>query len=358
MVLADLSARYDAKLRSFFEPDPNTPFWKQGSNIFSSNDKRMEQYTALQRERTKLQRELLADPFFATDDVSAAQRRQFGNLSRPTIDQLQRIEDDYAEMGAAIRSATNGILLAEDREKLALLQRERRADLASVLTPQELADYEMRSSPMTGMLVRQLATFNASESEFRAIFQAQQAYNDRLPGAALTGGDYSARQTAQQQLNDQLKAGLGPDRYADYIRETDRNYQTLSRLAQRENIPTETAIRAFNVRDTVAQDSGRIADDGALSLDQKRAALHDLAERTRTQLLGMLGPNAGPTYVQLVDQQWLKAVERGNAVSFSGNTGSMTFSMGGASGMPISVSFGSSPTYRSISPPAPPPPRQ
>src|SRR6185295_13018429 len=91
MILAEISARYDARLRAFFEPDPGTPFWKASSNFFGPGDKRMEQYSQLQRERAKLQRDLFADPFFATDDVTAGQRRQFGNLSRQKIDLIQRI---------------------------------------------------------------------------------------------------------------------------------------------------------------------------------------------------------------------------------------------------------------------------
>ena len=357
MVLAEISARYDARMRSMFEPDPDTPFWKLSTNIFSSGDKRMEQYGAMQRERAKLQRELFADPFFSTDDVTSAQRRQFGNLPKQKIDLLQRIEDDYAEMTAAIRSATNGILLAQDRDKLGLLQRERLVDLASVLSPQELTEYQMRSSPVTNMLARQLAGFNASEAEFRAIFQAQQAFSDRVTATSLSpGANYEDRRAAQQLLNEQLKASLGEARFAEYQRETDRSYQQLLRLAERESIPKETALRAYNVRDSVAVESHRIVDDDTLTLDQKRFELQALADRTRNQLLGILGPSAGPTYVKVVDQQWLSMVQRGNAVSFTGSTGSMTMSMGGSgsSGLPVSISFGSSPSFRNVAqPPAP-----
>jgi hypothetical protein len=354
MAMAEVSARYDARMRAIFEPDPHTPFWKLGSSMFGSGDKRMEQYSALQRERAKIQRELFADPFFATDDITAAQRRQFGNLPKQTIDVLQRIEEDYAEMIAAIRSGTSGIMLAEDRQKLELLQRERRADLASVLGPQELADYEMRSSPLTNMIVRQLGGFNASEAEFRAIFQAQQAYSDRAaantPGG---GGNFEDRRAAYQQLNEQLRAALGDTRFAEYMRETDRNYQQLLRLAERENIQKQTALSAYNIRDKVAEESNRIADDPALSVDQKRAALKLLGDRTRTEILGILGPNAGPTYVKVVDQAFLRTVERGNAVTFNNLSGSMSMSMGnaGGTGLPVTIAFGASPSYRNVAQP-------
>lgn len=356
MIMAELGARYDTRIRALFEPDAGTPFWKAGSSILTTGDNRMEVYGQLQRERAKVQRELFADPFFATDDVSAAQRRQFGQLPRQKIDLLQRIEDDYAEMGAAIRSTTNGILLPEDREKLALLSRERRADLAAVLSPEELADYEVRSSPITSMLARQLGGFNPSDAEFRAIFQAQLAFGERLgPGAFSGSFNPQDRQAATQQLNDQLKASLGAARYADYLRETDSTYQQLARLVQRENLPADTALRAFNVRDKVAAESGRIVDDPALDPEQKRAALQSLADRTRTELLAMLGPNAGPTYIKVIEPRWLNGVQRGNAVSFTSASGSSLMGFSGGSSTPFALSFGQGPTFRSVTRPNPAP---
>lgn len=348
MVLAEMSARYDVRLRAMFESDPSTPFWKTQSSFMSQGDKRMEEYGRLQRERAKLLRELFADPFFASDDVSAGQRRQFGNLPRQKIDLLQRIEDDYAEMSSAIQSAARGIMLPEDREKLALLARERRTDLASVLSPAELADYEMRSSPLTSLIARYLGGFNASEGEFRAIFQAQQAFSERT-GPGFTPRNMEERQAAQTQLNDQLKASLGEARFADYLRETDSTYQQLMRLAQRDNIAPQTALQAYNLRDKVADESGRIVDDPVLSPEQKRAELQSLAERTRNELLGLLGPRAGPAYVSIADQRWLRMVQRGLAVSFTGGSGgSMTISSGASGGMPYAASFGVSPNFRSI----------
>lgn len=349
MVLSEISARYDTKLRTFFEPDGNTPFWKMQSNIIGSDDKRMQEYARVQRERAKLQRDLFADPFFASDDITAAQRRQFGNLSRQKIDLLQRIEDDYADMSAALRSNTHGILLEDDRAKLDLLMRERRTDLASVLSAEELADYMMRSSPMTSLLARNLSGFNATEAEFRVIFQAQQAFSESLGPTGPMGVDSGVRHGSSQQLQDDLKAGLGPARYADYVRETDRNYQQLTRLVERANLPADTAVRAFDIRDAVAQESGRIVDNAALTVEQKRTELQSLAERTRTELLGILGPSAGPAYVKLVDQQWLNTVQRGNAVSFGGNGSSMmSYSMSQGNGLPVSVAFGTGVSFRNV----------
>jgi hypothetical protein len=354
-----ISARFAPRYRELMGADPNTPFWKVGSSIFGPNDtKRMEQYQQLNRDRSKLQRELLGDDLLGNNgEVTAAQRRQFGDLARSKIDLVQRISDDYAEMTSQVRAGMQGITLPEDREKLALLNRERHADLAAVLTPEELAEFEMRASPLTSMMRSRLGTFEPSDAEFRAIYQVQQSISDQFAAGGGPQGDFEMRRTLGQQYFDQMKSALGPARYAEYDRSQNRDFQQLSGLAQRANLSPDIAIQAFNLRDTVATQSNQIFDDPTLSADQKRAALASLAQNTRTQLLTSLGPTVGPAYVDVANQ-WLNNIERGSAVSFNGPpTGTMSQS---SSGVTMFMG-GSSPVYKRLPPSrpsgaAPPPP--
>jgi hypothetical protein len=348
IVRAEVGARYNPRLRALSDPDPNTPFWQLPSRTFEINTKRLEEMRALELERSKLLRTLLSDEFFATGEVTAAQRRQFGNLPRQKIDAVQRIEDDYAEMTSAIRAGMNGVTLPEDAEKLALLTREKHADLATVLNGSELSEYEMRSSPLTGMLRGQFGEFRPNEAEYRAIFQAQSAYSEKFAGN-LSGGDMNERREAHQKVNEQVRAALGESRFAEYLRETSSEYQNLKRLVARENLPAETALRAYGVRDTVSRESNRIYDDPALTVEQKIEALRTLAQTTRTQLLATLGPVAGPAYVATADSQWLRGVERGSALTF---TGGPLLTM---SNVNATITLGASASYRTIAQPRPAP---
>ena len=356
LVTSELQARYLARMRALVEPDPATPFWKS-TNSAILNSRRNEELMRIQQESSRLLRELFKDEFFASSDVSAAQRRQFGDLPPGKIDQLQRIEEDYMEMNRTLSATTKGVILPEDREKMALLAREKRADLEAVLSPAELAEYTMRSSPITSMLGRQLGGFDASEAEFRAIFHVQQSLNEQFPmnisGGSISSTNDEQRRTAQQQLEQQLKATLGDARYADYVRETDREFQQLNQIAQRDNLPASATAQAYHFRETVAQESNRIFDDPSLDASQKRAALQTLAQNARAQLLVTLGPTSGPAYVK-VAEQWLGNIERGGAVSFKTGTGGMTSISSINGGMAVAVySSGTSPTYRRLPNPAP-----
>ncbi len=316
LVTTEVAGRYDAQLRALQDTDPNVPFWKLPASYYMSGDKRLEEVNRLYRERSRALRDLFKDEFFASSDSSAGQRRQFGDLPLSKIDAVQRIEDDYNEMISAVRTEAKGITLPEDREKLALLNREKRADLAGVLTPQELEAYELRSSQTANMLRSRLANFEPSESEFRALYQAQLALNEKFQGGGFDTVDYQTRQEHQNAYFDQLRALLGEKRYADYVRETSSDFQQLTRLAQRENLPRDTTLLAYNLRDTIALESNQIFDHATLSVEAKREALKQLAQTARNRILATLGPGAGPEYVRISDQ-WINQVERGAAVSFS-----------------------------------------
>jgi hypothetical protein len=357
IVRNQVNARYSARIRALTEPDLNTPYWKLPAYSYGADSKNLVELNQLEHERSNLLRTLLKDDPADSGDTSAAQRRQFGDLSRGKIDAIQRIEDDYSEMGTAITAAMKGVTLPEDRDKLALLAREKNADLAAILTPDELVNYTMRSSPITSMLRSQLGTFDPSLEEFRAIFQMQQALNEKFPvsmsGGMVSTGDYNQRQTVQQQLDEQLKAALGDARYTDYTRSTNRDFIQLNRLVQNDNLPPATAVQAFNLRDAVAQQSNQILDDSSLGYDDKKVALQTLAQNTRAQLLATLGPASGPAYVKIADG-WLTNVERGAAVTFTNSSSSTSISSN--NGVTAMVTMNSSyPNYRRLPNPAPQP---
>ena len=328
IVGARIEARFAAQLKALVGNAAATPFWKPVPLGFNSNPKFYEERTQLYRERAKLLRDVLGSDYSAGSrtDPTAAQRRRFGNLPADKIALLQRINDDYLELGAQIRASLQGITLPSDREAIALLQREQHADLAAILTPQELADYEMRTSPLTSRLSPALTLMDATEAEFRAIYGIEQPLADRLyPALGVKGAEMAQqRRDAQQQAADQLAAALGPERAADFARAGNYEFQQLSRLAQRENLPADAAVRTFTLRDAAAQESTRIAADPTMANDAKLAALQTLAQSTRAQIVATLGANAGNAYVQSAD--WLGYIEHGGSVKFGADGMSATYS--------------------------------
>ncbi|MEO6569829.1 MAG: hypothetical protein ABIO94_13790 [Opitutaceae bacterium] len=317
-----LSERYDmVRLRALVSADaPDAPFWKARSP--GGIGQRLNEYMQALSERGRVMRELLGA--FATSDdgePTFEQRRQYGSLPQAKIDQIERINADYAEMDRGRKAVINGIILPEDREKLAVLEREKRADLVAILSPEELEEYDMRNSPITTRLRPALTLFKVTEDEFRTIYQVQKDFGDRIDItsnrlAAMTPDERTAfmqqRPIAQAELDAQMRAALGDQRYAEFARSSDNDYRQLVRLAERENLPVQTALQVYNFRSQVAPESVRISSDPTLSPEQKVAALQSLLQTTRAQLVATLGETAGITYGKTAT--WVSNIERSAAM--------------------------------------------
>jgi hypothetical protein len=314
IVNAQLEGHFRERMNALVGTIADTPFWKPEPTSSINNPKFYEELNQIYRERSRLLRELLGDDFLASagGDATAAQRREYGDIPKSKIDLIQRVVDDYAEMTSQVRAATQGITLPEDREKMALLEREKRADLAAILTPQELEEYEMRNSNITSRMRQAMTLMDASEAEFRTIFHLMQPVSDTINPTlgGMLGPEMSRnRQEAQAKVNEAIKTALGEARYADYMRANNYEYQQLVRIGQRENIASDVLVRTFNLRDDVVRDSGRIYDDKQMSPEEKRAALATVGQSAKAQVLGLLGVKAGNAYIQSAN--WLTAPERG-----------------------------------------------
>ncbi|MEY2877648.1 MAG: hypothetical protein RLZZ15_28 [Verrucomicrobiota bacterium] len=313
VVNAQLEARFSARMNELLGTLGDTPFWKPEPFSSMNNPKFYESYTQLYRDRSKALRELLGDDFFAAGgaDPTTAQRAQFGDLPKAKIALVQRIVDDYAEMLSQVRAATQGVTLPEDREKFALLEREKRADLAAILSPSELEAYEMRTSTITSRLRTGLTLMDATAAEFAAIFRAQQPFDELLNptgGRSYTRDIQTRRTEAETQIAAQLKATLGDARYADYARATDYEYQQLARLAQNQGVGPDALVRAYDVRAAISAESMRI-ENARLGYAERAAALRALAEKARNQIAANVGLNVADAYA--ASATWLTAVQRG-----------------------------------------------
>lgn len=323
---AELQRRFAGRVEEIRRSLTDTPYW-QGSTTYGYNAKISEQMTQLQRDRAKALRELLgSDAFaFAGIDPSEAQRRQFGNLSPQKIALVQQVADDYAEMLAQVRGAMQGITLPEDREKLAFLEKSRREDLAGILTPEELADYEMRTSPITSRMRTTFSVMDATEAEYKAIYQAYQPHAELFFPTASGGmivygpGMMESRRKAAEEVNATLKQSLGEARFAEYARANDREFQQIYAAGRMENISHDKLVQAFDTRQTASQASLQIANDRNMSSEDKLAALKRIAQESRTTLLSTLGPNAGPNYANAA--RWLTYLEQGRAFSHNAEGG-------------------------------------
>jgi hypothetical protein len=285
--------RYNGVLKQQFD----RPFWKDSSSAFL-DPKTMATMRAAGKEYSDTLKSLLGEDPDADSLTSVSQKRRYGDLPKAKLEQLQTIESDYSELTMQVQYTARGLMLPEDQEKLALLEKEKNADMAKLLTPQELEDYNLRSSASASQLRSNLTTFNPTEAEFRALYKLQSGLDDQYPQpmGITTAEQRAPREAAEKQLQPQIQALLGPDRYADYQLATDPKYSSINRLVARLELPSSTSVAVVNVQETAQKQAMALRQDSTLSPDQRNAQMATLAQQAQAQLTAALGPSGFEAY--------------------------------------------------------------
>lgn len=306
LISVQIAEQFSTRRKTLLAQMEDRPFWKPGSSYFM-DPKTMSALRDLSREQANLLKQVLGpDENGGNDEAAAYRHRQFGDLPQGKAQQVQSILSDYGDLRNQVYMSANGVILPEDREKLALLEKEQRTDLETVLTPEELLEYQLRSSPTANSMRSQLVLFNPSEQEFRAIFDLQQSFDDKYGSTnMMTAESYRERQTHQQELLDQVKNVLTPDRFAAYQQAVDPAFQMVNRLVARLELPASAASEVVAVQKDIGSRASAVRSDSSLTREIKTAQLSALADEAQGKLNAVLGARGFEAYKQY-GGQWVQ----------------------------------------------------
>ena len=323
VVASTIWKRYGERMKSLHQPDPNQPWWKSD---------RQSMYGSMSKEKREEMKRLQAEATAEMERVLGPDKNNmFGNWSDPRMNflpeakrkDLQKIEQDYNELISEVQQDMQGFSLPSDGEKLRFLQEEKKRDIEAMMTPEERLAYDLRMSNTANQLRWRMTKLDATEAEYLRIFPLQKAFDDAYSNNDQYGGGpertqdfWKQRSEAEKQLKDQIKAALGPDRYTDYVRAQDNDFQQLENATRRLALPSDTPDKIYAMRTGIASEAQSIADNPNIAADQKKAAFAALAEKTRGQVRASLGTEAGDAVLKN-SMRWIKEIEKGNVVTFN-----------------------------------------
>lgn len=252
--------------------------------------------------------------------------RRFSGLPKEKAEALLRIERDYQELEQEIHARSGNFPLPGDQEKLRLLKEEQARDTAALLTPEERAEWELRSSPTADRARSHATRYRATEEEYRRIYALQKIFDDTFDFDPFSSRpqeeqDWKARQEAERALESEIRAIVGEDRHAESLRRQSSDYNLAQAAAARLGLPEDTAERVYALREPAAEASRRIATDSRLSAEERKAALARLATDTRATLESTLGKEGAAAYVERGGMGWLRSLEEGTPIRFDADNG-------------------------------------
>ncbi len=304
IIIADVNKNYARRGMALQrEQRAKQKYWENDQNNHSGNpNSPWRQMQVWEKEKRALLKELLGPDIL--DEMEKNQMAMYGNwggyyaagkewgfLPANKRDQARDLTEKFQQLQQEIYYKSKGDYGDETQAQLRALQKQKTAEMASILSPQEFEDYDLRQSQTAQNMRWQFKYFKASEEEYRKIFKLQKTFDEQYAGYNPDPDDREAQkklQEASTALREGQKAALG-DRGAAYARSQDYEYQELARLAGNAGLAPEAADKVYDIKQAVQDEQTKLNSSKELTPEQRSAALKQIksdAEKAVTQILG------------------------------------------------------------------------
>lgn len=281
------------------------PFWQ---NPIQDNATQLAS-RQLYREMQQTVRDLLGDD---DDELNNFyQGRRLDGLAPAKAAEVRALLRDFDDRRNDVYAASGGMITggSEAQKRLDALELEQRNAIRQTLTAEEFADYELRNSSTSQNLRSMLSAFAPSEQEFRAIYALQADFDQRFGRNyfPLPPDEQRARNEAQRQLTEQIKAALTPDRAAVFERSQNYDYRQASQLVARLGLPASTLDQLWTIQKSFEDRRGTAYRDHQADTAARNAALAALQTEARAALAPVIGERYLDTYAQF-GGNWLRSL--------------------------------------------------
>jgi hypothetical protein len=312
IIVADVNKLFESRRKQLASGGKKFEYWKANSpfgGMFSDADL-LEKQQALGKEKRALLTELLGSAPEEKFDMFAGMNPFESMLDFLSTEKQSKVMQLFQDMQVKMaKQMKSGSPDGDDMKVMQTAQKQMEAELAKILSPQEFEDYQLRMSQTAMTLRMQLSGFDPSEEEFRKVFFEKKKFDDEYSMFTAGTEDKEAREkraAAQKELNAKLKEALGETRYADYERAKDWNYQTIAKIADRNNLGKDAAVKVYDMKKLAEAEAAKIRKDTALTSEQRTAALASIRTETESSIKGVLGDKGYKSYEG--NAWWLKSI--------------------------------------------------
>ncbi len=316
IIITDVAKLYGRRRSEMRTEYPAPKFWQSFDPLGGSTEpvelqRRLRQ---LEKEQRLLIRELLGVDLQLelarySGDADAIER-SYSFLPSAKQSQVRALAEQFDELEQDLFVRARGWLLDGDQEELRQLQRQRREQMAALLDPEELEEYELRFSETSNNLRSQMIGFQPNEEEFRRIFRLQQTFDQEynqafdLRDESAQAAKARARDQAEEALTAEIQKNLGPERYAEYQRAQDTDYRNLLQLGERLDLPADVANKIYSMKMAAERVKLQVDSNPNLSEEQRTRLMTDLARTTSREVQSTMGKTGFQAY-QENGGQWL-----------------------------------------------------
>jgi hypothetical protein len=285
---------------------------------------------AATREQRQAEREQLLRVLGPAATVTQEELERFAYLPEDMAAQVSARWRDFLELRREAALPGGPSTRAESYAREQRLKAEFDRDLAALLTPEQREQVELHTSVPAFQTSHGATYFDGTEAEFRAIYALQKQHyeaeeTERASPMESRGRGFIER---SQQLQRDLEAALGSERYREWQRGYQEDYTMLLELQHRFNVPQSTIDAVAAVPRAISDEGMAIAKDEKRSREERAIALRDLADEARRRVIAILGEDLGEAYNVGSARGWLDHLERGSVPFIQPNGQRALFGVG------------------------------
>lgn len=313
IITADVNKLFESRRKELNAGGKKFEFWKAGNPFATMMDAdKMAKQQKLALEKRELLTELLGVAPEEKFDMFAGMNPFESMLDFLPADKQNKVMQMYQDMQVKMmKQFKDGAPDAEDMKNVQKAQKEMEAELAKILSPQEFEDFQLRMSQTAMTMRMQLAGFEPSEQEFRDVFKLKKKFDDEfgLYGmGTLDKAEREKRDATKKEMDAQLKNILGETRFADYERSQDYAYQGIAKVAERNNLGKDAAIKVYDMKKLAEEQARNLRNDKSLTSEQRTAALQGIRTETENSIRTVFGDKAYESYQKQPGAYWLKNI--------------------------------------------------
>jgi hypothetical protein len=279
---------YNSKVKTVVD-SVTGDFWNlliAQKSLESTVKEKEEELRALRDQKSELMTALFgetnpAEKLAQSDSESSrieAEKARTDFLPSNKLSEVVEIQNRFNEAVDALRRSGT----TEWSKKYSEIENQRDRELKTALTPEEYAEYCLRQNN-AGYVRENLAEFEGTEEEFRAIALAEMNHQD----------------------DGTIQKLLGPVRFAEYKRAQDNDYVQTVRVTRHFGLPEQTALQIYQLQQDALAQAKTISRDPFKSEAERRASLEMLKANTEQTINGILGPIIYPVFQEHADNMLL-----------------------------------------------------
>ncbi len=305
IILADVNKLYKTKRRAA-SGQKKFEFWKANAMFGMGMDKdNVETMRELNAERDELLKQLGIESSFESEMslILNPFQQSLGFLPEQkqvaVMKELQGIQSRIAEL------SEDG---SADIEMVWKAQRETEESIKGMLSEDEYTGYLLRRSNTAHQLRSQIAGFDPSEEEFRTVFKLKRAFDEEYGEIGINLDLLEEQLKAQKTLNEQIRQSLGDERYADYERAQDYQFQQIHSSLKKADLGTGEAIQVYDMQ-KVAQDAAlQLRGNQTLNEAERRERLRQIRNETESAIQQVVGTEGWEKFNRPSNTRWLQSI--------------------------------------------------